>query len=121
MNFGELLAELRKDNGMKQKDLAELLSVSVGTISNYETGVHFPDYPTLIKLADMFHVSTDYLLSRTKMRFDINRLNENIGKNLTVGQIVNITLALNEENRASLTDIMDLLVLRNNYAKYKGK
>lgn len=61
-NFGELLAELRLDRKMTQKDLAKMLFVSVGTISNYEKGVHFPDIEKLIDLADFFHVTTDYLL-----------------------------------------------------------
>ena len=59
--FGELLAELRLDRKMTQKDLAKMLFVSVGTISNYEKGVHFPDIEKLIDLADFFHVTTDYL------------------------------------------------------------
>lgn len=40
MRMGEILAELRKDKNLKQKDLAELLNLSIGTISNYETGSH---------------------------------------------------------------------------------
>lgn len=37
--FGEILAELRKDHNMSQKELAKIIYVSTGTISNYETGV----------------------------------------------------------------------------------
>ena len=62
--FGEILAELRKDRGMTQKDLAERLHVSVGTISNYENGAHMPDVEKLTELADLFRVTTDYLLGR---------------------------------------------------------
>lgn len=39
--FGELLAELRQDKGLTQKQLGRVLSVSTGTISNYENGVHY--------------------------------------------------------------------------------
>lgn len=62
--FGELLAELRQDRGLTQKQLGKLLSVSTGTISNYENGVHYPDLEKLVTLADYFQVSTDYLLGR---------------------------------------------------------
>lgn len=62
--FGELLAELRQDKGMTQKQLGKVLSVSTGTISNYENGVHYPDLEKLVALADYFQVSTDYLLGR---------------------------------------------------------
>ena len=62
--FGELLAELRQDKGLTQKQLGRVLSVSTGTISNYENGVHYPDLEKLVALADYFQVSTDYLLAR---------------------------------------------------------
>ena len=62
--FGELMAELRQDRGLTQKELGKALSVSTGTISNYENGVHYPDLEKLVQLADYFQVSTDYLLGR---------------------------------------------------------
>lgn len=62
--FGELMAELRQDSGLTQKELGRILSVSTGTISNYENGVHYPDLEKLVALADFFQVSTDYLLGR---------------------------------------------------------
>lgn len=37
--FGDILEELRKDKGMTQKDLSEIIYVTTGTISNYESGV----------------------------------------------------------------------------------
>ena len=62
--FGELLAELRQGKGLTQKQLGKVLSVSTGTISNYENGVHYPDLEKLVALADYFQVSTDYSLGR---------------------------------------------------------
>ena len=41
--FSELLVELRQDKKMTQEDLAKVLFVTSGTISNYENGVHLPD------------------------------------------------------------------------------
>lgn len=64
-SFGELLSEIRKDRHMTQKDLANILHVSVSTISNYEKDVHLPDVDKLTDIADFFDVTTDYLLSRT--------------------------------------------------------
>lgn len=66
--FGEILAELRQDHKLTQKDLAQEMFVSVGTISNYENGVHYPDVEKLISLADFFDVTTDYLLGRCKVQ-----------------------------------------------------
>lgn len=64
VDLGELMAELRQDRGLTQKQLGKILSVSTGTISNYENGVHYPDLEKLVRLADYFQVSTDYLLGR---------------------------------------------------------
>ena len=60
--FGELLRELRKDNGMTQADLAQKLSFSPLTISAYERGRSVPDDSTKVKIARIFNVSLDYLL-----------------------------------------------------------
>ena len=65
MNFAERLAMLRKVKGAPLKEVAGYLQVAVSTMSNYETGVHQPDFDTLCKLADYYGVSTDYLLGRS--------------------------------------------------------
>lgn len=59
------LKELRKSRGISQLKLALDLNMNQNTISRYETGVHQADYATLIKIADYFNVSLDYLLERT--------------------------------------------------------
>ncbi len=59
------LKELRKSRGISQLKLAMDLSMNQNSISRYETGEREADYATLIRLADYFHVSIDYLLERT--------------------------------------------------------
>ncbi len=59
------LKELRKQKGVSQLKLAMDLSMNQNTISRYETGEREADYKTLIKIADYFDVSIDYLLERT--------------------------------------------------------
>lgn len=66
MDFGKTLQNLRIERGIFQKELAAALHLSVGTVSNYEEGVHFPDLEMLCRIADYFQVSTDYLLGRTQ-------------------------------------------------------
>ena len=67
MIVGERLAELRKLNGLKQKDLARILQVSVKTISSYERGLSSPPDDIKIKIAKRFNVSVDYLLGLTSL------------------------------------------------------
>ncbi|MBR5614993.1 MAG: helix-turn-helix transcriptional regulator [Clostridia bacterium] len=59
------LRELRKASGITQLKLALDLNTNQNTISRYETGSHEADYEMLIKIADYFEVSIDYLLERT--------------------------------------------------------
>lgn len=59
------LRSIREDRDLKQKDLAKLLNVSQNTYSQYETGVIALTADVLIKLADFYGVSVDYLLDRT--------------------------------------------------------
>lgn len=59
------LKDLRKEKGITQLQLAMELNMSQNTISRYETGERQAGYDELIKIADYFNVSIDYLLERT--------------------------------------------------------
>ena len=113
MKFGELLASLRRERGILQKELAAYLNVTVATISHYEKGVHAPDYETLVKLADFFDVSTDYLLQRTEYKSSIQTLNQKLVVNYTVSELVNAILQLDQNSMTALIDYYELLSLRN--------
>lgn len=60
--IGARMKDLRRNRNISQTELAKHLGVSKSVISSYETGVHFPPYDILIKIANLFDVSTDYLL-----------------------------------------------------------
>ena len=60
--FGERLAALRKQRDMSQEALAEKLGLTRQTISKWETGASTPDLGLLVRLAEVFGVSTDSLL-----------------------------------------------------------
>ncbi len=70
------IKELRTERGLRQKDLAEKLGVSPQTVGYYENWVNKPDPETLIKLADIFEVSIDYLLGREN-EYGVISLNAN--------------------------------------------
>ncbi|MFW6378130.1 MAG: helix-turn-helix domain-containing protein, partial [Bacillota bacterium] len=61
-NFGSQLKKLRKANKITQKDLAQALGLAQTTIANYENGSRFPNQETLVKLANHFDVTLDYLI-----------------------------------------------------------
>ena len=59
------LKELRMKKGLSQVKLAMELNIAQNTLSRYETGEREAGYDMLIKIADYFNVSIDYLLGRT--------------------------------------------------------
>lgn len=72
------IKDLREDHDMRQSDLAAATGIDQRTISNYETGKTSPDAYALIKLADFFDVSIDYLVGRTSVDYSSN--NKRISK-----------------------------------------
>lgn len=111
MNFGEKLYRLRIERGIYQKQLAAYLHVSVGTISNYENGVHSPDLKTLCKLANYFHVSADYMLDRTEYVSPIEDLNCQLIDQYTAGSIMNAIIDLSPDSRQDLMKYLALLAV----------
>lgn len=65
--LGDRLKELRLNNGLKQSDLLKKFNLSSARYSQYENDKRVPDYELLIKFADFYNVSIDYLLGRTNV------------------------------------------------------
>ncbi|MEQ2444575.1 helix-turn-helix domain-containing protein [Pseudoflavonifractor sp. CLA-AP-H29] len=62
------LKQLRTSQKMLQKDVAALLGIDRTTYAKYESGASEPNYETLLKLAEIFGVSTDYILGRDEKK-----------------------------------------------------
>lgn len=77
MNIGEIIAELRMDKDMNQEDLAAILNISRSALANWEAGNRRIDIETLVIIADYFGVSCDYLLGRTKHKYNFALENKN--------------------------------------------
>lgn len=75
MGFSNRLKDLRTNNGMKQKELADILGVTVSTISAYEQGTRTPDINMATSIANYFDITLDNLMSRkTKSAPDLKQL-----------------------------------------------
>lgn len=111
MDFGEKLYRLRIERGIYQKQLAAYLHVSVGTISNYENGVHSPDLKTLCKLANYFHVSADYLLDRTEYIQPIEDLSHPLIDQYSIGSVMDAIVELSPEGREDLAKYLTMLTV----------
>lgn len=109
--FGEILVQLRQETHLSQAQLGSEIFVSGGTISNYETGFHYPDVEKLIKLAEYFGVSIDYLLGRSISKLSPDVFEQNIQDDTTVGDIVRSLQHLSpDRKRAICTTVMDMEV-----------
>lgn len=65
MKYGEIIAELREKRGLSQGEVAAKIGSTRAAISHYETNRRQPDSRILSKLADLFNVTTDYIMGRT--------------------------------------------------------
>ena len=112
MDFGNTLKTLRETNHVTQGQLAKFLRVSRPTIAGYETKNHQPDFERLIKIAEYFHVSIDYLIKGTALE-DRTPIKEN-----TINQEVMASYQrLSIESKQNVLRYIRLLELRDKEAK----
>ena len=75
--LGNTIKELRLAHGMNQVELARKLSVAKQTVSNWENNNIQPSVDMLVKIADYFNVTTDYLLCRNSEKIlDVSDLSD---------------------------------------------
>ncbi|UOQ47208.1 helix-turn-helix domain-containing protein [Gracilibacillus caseinilyticus] len=72
--LGKRIRKLRQDKKLTMKQLGEKFSLAESTISGYENGNRKPDMDLVIKLADFFEVSVDYLYGREEKQLDHDNL-----------------------------------------------
>jgi len=75
VKFGVVLKTIRQEKSLSQSQLGAMIGVSKAVISKYENSQSYPGYDVLIRLANTFKVSTDYLLGVEKKKtIDIDGL-----------------------------------------------
>lgn len=101
------IKEIRENNAIKQIDLAKKLSVSQGTLSNWERGVHDPDNNSLILLTEIFNVTADYLLGKSN---DSNPISNNVNSPISIKDFL-AQYGIKKEGRADmLEEILDMML-----------
>lgn len=76
--FGRKLKELRLEKNINQSELGKIIGISPSTVGMYEREQRFPDKDILLKIADYFEVTVDYLLGRTDEKIPKPKLDESI-------------------------------------------
>jgi transcriptional regulator with XRE-family HTH domain len=82
--FPLILKELRKNNKMTQQQLADKLHISQRAYAHYEKGEAEPNIETLLRLAELFNVSLDYLMGRYVNVFENNSNYTNIKESFNI-------------------------------------
>lgn len=101
------LKEIREKKNMTQTRLSIEVGVSQEVISHYEIGQSKPNVENLIKLADHFKCTTDYLLGRTNNPTPIEYLDK---KDLELADIITKYTALSNESKKLLLSYIDYLL-----------
>ena len=74
--FNEVLRGLRKSNNLTQQEFGAKVGLSKAVVSKYETGMGYPSFDVLIRIAKCYGVSTDYLLGvEGSQMLDVSGLN----------------------------------------------
>lgn len=100
-DFSRIITLLRKEKKLSQKQVANDLEISQALLSHYEKGIRECGLDFLIKIADYYNVSCDYLLGRTPQRYtDITDVSDDTSKSKSdaVSQIVNKKLIQNTQS-----------------------
>ena len=113
--FAERIRKLRKEKKISQQELAQMVGIDVRQISRYESGKIVPYAETIVKIASVFDVTTDYLLLKNApkkpFRVDDEELLEHIE------EIRNLT----DEDKKGLYHYIDALVAKNKIKTFVQK
>lgn len=104
----ERIKLLRESKDISQIDLCKVLLIGQSTMSEYENGVRQPPVSVLIKIADYFGVSIDYLAGRTNIKITVDDLQEQLvtksGKKLSIKKL----LHLDTDEKEAIIDLENI-------------
>ena len=109
--FAEKIRFIRTSRKMTQEEFSELLNCSQQTINVWEQAKSIPSAPMLVKIADTFNVTTDWLLGR------IGILPPSLTKDVKIQQFDNIIKKLNANGENALSAYMDFLLSQKQYTE----
>lgn len=114
MSFAEKLKSLRLENEMTQDYVAKRLNVARSTIAGYETKNRQPSHEKLTAIANLFHVTVDYLLDDECIQITSSQIS-------TLSEEENTLLSryhrLSPRSRKDLMEYSSLLELRDNKSR----
>ena len=114
MNVGDRIRKLREQEGISREQFAQSIGITYAALSKYETSKRQLDFETLIKIADYFEVTTDYLLGRNEYAHGVSKEEPS----------VYLQLGLDRDEFESLTAYQQEALnwaANNDYLQFKNK
>jgi transcriptional regulator with XRE-family HTH domain len=108
MSLAKKIVQLRKERNLTQKELASIVGVHFSHMSRYERGISLPSIDVVKKLAQMFHVSADYLL------FDESQamVPANIADQELLQQFERLS-RMSEREKAAVKTVLEAMILKH--------
>jgi len=115
MSLAKKIVQLRKEHNLTQKELASMVGVHFSHMSRYERGISLPSIDVVKKLAQMFHVSADYLL------FDESQamVPANIADQELLQQFERLS-RMSEREKAAVKTVLEAMILKHHLEDMLG-
>ena len=88
VNSGERIKELRAARRMTRQQLAEQIGLSVDALRKIEAGVNGAKIDTLISIAELFHITLDYLVCGCERKAEVDDLLVGLKENVIIGKLI---------------------------------
>lgn len=112
MTLGERIKRLRQEKSWSQTQLSKKLNVHQKQISGYERGIHTPSIDLLVKIAELFNVSLDYLAFEGQD--DVSRIQ--IADRELI-QVIKEIDKLSEEDRTTIKSVLNTFIIKNRFQR----
>lgn len=103
----------RKEKGLSQGELADKIKVHLTHISRIETGKYNPSVEDLIKIADVFEVSLDELVSGKDLKNTTDAI-----QNTPMYQKIRMIEQLDDKDRSTILNVIDCILTRNKFKDF---
>lgn len=114
---GERLADLRESKRWTQQELADKVGVVRTTISSYENDIYLPEVEKLVTIADIFEVSVDYLLCRSRSELKTSVFDKEFtkvkDKSISLGTVLKKQINLSKRSKNDLIETLEYYIYRD--------
>lgn len=118
---GETIKDLRCEKNYTQKELAEILNITPGCLSKYETGKVQIPLDIILKISEVFDISVDYIIGKNNFSYDYSILNHYYCDKITVIDMLNNAISLSKEKRKILYEVLQSLKCKDDIEKLSQK